>query len=137
MNRGADDIDALVVGALAAIGPTTACALAAWLRERGDGMLEAQVYRVLRRLIGRAQARLVLLDRRYVAASPGEPPTIALVCRACGGLTLVRAIETHARLRARAAMQMFRTEAAIIEVLGLCAGCPGVSSSPDGKRGAR
>lgn len=127
MKRRSGELDALVVGALAAIGPATAYALAAWLRGRGDGMPEIQVYRVMRRLMARGEARQVWLGRRYVSSSPGNPPAVALACRACGTLAFMPAAGVDAALRVRAAVQGFRVDEVIIEAAGRCARCRGAA----------
>lgn len=124
MKRDPESLDALVAGALRRFGPITAYALAAALREQGDGITEVQAYRVLKRLIARGQARHVWLGRRYVACEPGVEPAMALVCRACGRTRFAPAPQDHAMLRARAVEMGFKADEIIIEAGGLCARCP-------------
>jgi Fur family transcriptional regulator, zinc uptake regulator len=123
LKREPEELDGLVSDALRRLGPITAYALAASLRERGHPMTEIQAYRVLKRLIARGQVRHIWLGRRYAAHPPADPSSLALVCRACARTRFTAAPQVQADLRGRAATLEFCVGEIVLEVSGLCDQC--------------
>lgn len=123
MTREPNDLDRLVDEALRRIGPTTAYALASWIRGCGERMTEVQVYRSLRRLMARGCARHIRLGRRYAACAPRDGDVLALACRRCGRLRLVPEQAAHRRLRQLAVAHNVAADETIVEVVGVCSIC--------------
>lgn len=123
MKRSPAELDALVAQALLEAGPVSAYELSAWLGRHGNPVREVQVYRVLKRLIARGQARQVWLGRRYVAQYPGAAPVLALSCRACSTLETVAAPRIDRALRELAVERGFSVDETVMEASGLCRAC--------------
>lgn len=134
MKRDPARLDVLVTEALAAIGPAGASALAVWLRVRGNSMSEVQVYRVMRRLVGRGAVRQIWLGRRFIISAPDNRSALALTCRSCGRLDFAPGRDVDQALRSLATPTKFEIEQVILEVAGLCERCASITDARAAKR---
>lgn len=123
MKRSAAELDELLRQALRSIGPASTRALAAWLANRSDGMPDAQIYRVLKRLVDGGEVQHCWLASSYFVVERFGAGRLALVCRSCGDVRPVAAGDLHGELRERAHAAGFSVLETIVETSGVCASC--------------